>query len=54
LTLLLTGLNLGGGLLLWTDARVLAPLVVGIVTLCAFGLYQWKFTKTGILQHGCG
>ncbi|KAN0116759.1 putative siderophore iron transporter [Hyaloscypha variabilis] len=51
LTLLLTGLNLGGGLFAWTSAKVLGPLVVGIVTLLAFCLYEWKFTKTGILHH---
>jgi hypothetical protein len=51
LTLLLTGLNLGGGLFEWTDAQVLTPLIVGIVTLIAFGIYEWKFTKTGILHH---
>jgi hypothetical protein len=51
LTLLLTGLNLGGGLFAWTSAKVLGPLVIGIVTLLAFCLYEWKFTKTGILHH---
>jgi hypothetical protein len=44
LTLLLTGLNLGGGLFAWTNARVLGTLVVGIATLLAFCLYEWKFT----------
>jgi hypothetical protein len=51
LTLLLTGLNLGGGLFVWANSRVLATLVVGIATLLAFCLYEWKFTKTGILHH---
>jgi len=51
LTLLLTGLNLGGGLFAWTSAKVLGPLVVGITTLAAFCIYEWKFTKTGILHH---
>lgn len=51
LTLLLTGLNLGGGLFSWTSSRVLATLVVGIVTLLAFCVYEWKFTKTGILHY---
>ena len=51
LTLLLTGLNLGGGLYVWTSAPVLATLVVGIVLLIAFGIYEWKFTKIGILNH---
>lgn len=51
LALLLTGLNLGGSIFEWSNASVLATLVVGIVTLLAFGIYEWKFTKTGILHH---
>lgn len=51
LTLFLTGLNLGGGLYTWTDARVLVTLIVGIVVLLSFGVYEWKATKTGILHH---
>jgi hypothetical protein len=52
LTLFLTGLNLGGGIFAWTDAPVLATLIVGIIFLIAFAIYEWKFTKTGILHHG--
>lgn len=51
LTLLLTGLNLGGDLFTWTAAPVLATVIVGIVILIAFGVYEWKLTKTGILHH---
>jgi hypothetical protein len=51
LTLFLTGLNLGGGLFSWTNARVLATLIVGIIILLSFGVYEWKGTKTGILHH---
>jgi hypothetical protein len=51
LTLFLTGLNLGGGIFAWATAPVLATLVVGIVLLIVFGVYEWKFTKTGILNH---
>ena len=51
LSLLLAGLNLGGGLFKWTASQVLAPLIVGIVVLLAFGFYEWKFTKTGILNN---
>lgn len=52
LTLTLVALNLGGGLYAWTAAPVLATLVVGLVTLVCFGIYEWKGTKTGILHHG--
>jgi hypothetical protein len=51
LTLFLTGLNLGGGLYTWTNARTLATLIAGIVILIFFGAYEWKGTKTGILNH---
>jgi hypothetical protein len=51
LTLFLTGLNLGGSLFSWTNARVLATLITGIIILISFGLYEWKGTKTGILNH---
>lgn len=51
LALFLAGLNLGGGLYAWTNARVLATLIIGIVVLIAFGVYEWKGTKTGILHH---
>jgi hypothetical protein len=51
LTLFLVGLNLGGGLYQWTDIKMLATMIIGIITLTAFGLYEWKGTKTGILHH---
>jgi hypothetical protein len=49
--LFLTGLNLGGSIFVWAAAPVLATLIMGIVLLIAFGVYEWKFTKTGILHH---
>jgi hypothetical protein len=51
LTLTLVALNLGGGLFSWANARVLSLLIIGLVTLIGFGVYQWKGTKTGILHH---
>ncbi|CAI6094694.1 unnamed protein product [Clonostachys chloroleuca] len=51
ITLFLVALNLGGGLFPWTNARVLSLLVIGLVTLGGFGVYEWKGTKTGILHH---
>lgn len=51
LALFLTGLNLGGGLYTWTDGHVLGTLVPGIVVLLAFAIFEWKGTKTGILNH---
>ncbi|OKL59548.1 hypothetical protein UA08_05366 [Talaromyces atroroseus] len=52
LSLFLVALNLGGGLFSWTNARVLSLLVIGLVTLIGFGVYEWKGTTTGILHHG--
>ena len=51
LALFLTGLNLGGGLYTWTDGHTLGPLISGLIILLAFAVYEWKGTKTGILNH---
>lgn len=51
LTLFLTGLNLGGLLFSWTNTRVLATLIIGLIVLLSFFLYEWNGTKTGILNH---
>ena len=52
LCLFLTGLNLGGGQYPWVSAPTLCTLIIGIVILIVFGLYEWKGTKTGIVHHG--
>lgn len=51
LTLFIVGLNLGGGQYSWTNAKTLVTLIVGGLTLIAFGVYEWKGTSTGILHH---
>ncbi|OGM40964.1 hypothetical protein ABOM_010480 [Aspergillus bombycis] len=51
LSIFLTGLNLGGGLYTWSSAPVLATLIIGILVLIAFGIYEWRFTRVGILHH---
>lgn len=51
LNLFLVGLNLGGGMYAWTNVRVLATLVIGLVILLVFSGYEWKGTETGILNH---
>ncbi|KIX02766.1 uncharacterized protein Z518_08708 [Rhinocladiella mackenziei CBS 650.93] len=51
LTLFITGASLGGGLYSWTNARTLSTLIIGIIALIAFGIYEWKGTETGILHH---
>lgn len=52
LSLFLTGLNLGGGLYSWQNVRTLSTLVIGLVTLVVFGLYEWKGTKSPLVDHG--
>ena len=51
LTLFLTGLNLGGGLYTWSNARPVVLIAVGVTIMAAFFIYEWKGTKTGILHH---
>ena len=50
-TLLLVGLGMGGGQYSWTNAKVIATIIVGGVLCVAFGMYEWKGTSTGILHH---
>ncbi|KZM23649.1 transmembrane transport [Ascochyta rabiei] len=50
-TLILVGLNLGGGQYSWDNSRVIATIVVGGVLVIAFGVYEWKGTNSGILHH---
>lgn len=47
----MTGLSLGGNPWSWSNGRVLGTLIGGIVILAAFGAYEWKGTKIGIMHH---
>lgn len=51
LSTFLAGLCLGGALYPWTNARVLAPLIAGLVVLIGFGFYETYGTKTGVIHH---
>ncbi|KAK5948536.1 hypothetical protein OHC33_010432 [Knufia fluminis] len=44
-------LTSAGELYPWKNPKVVGPLVVGGVLLIAFILYEWLFTKEGILHH---
>lgn len=35
----------------WSDARIIATFVIGVVSLIAFGIYEWRFKKDGVLHH---
>lgn len=35
----------------WKSPQILAPLIVGSLLLAGFGIYEWKFTRTGMLHH---
>lgn len=52
LTLYLAGIGLGKNPWAWSNVRILATLILGLVMLLVFGLYEWKGTKSGILDHG--
>ena len=47
----LVGLNLGGNLYPWTSARTLSTIIIGLATLIGFGVWEWKGTNNGILNH---
>lgn len=51
LVLLITGLSLGGVTYPWTSAPTLSTIVIGVVCLVGFCLYEWKGTSTGIVHH---
>ncbi|KAK1054192.1 hypothetical protein LTR74_016011 [Friedmanniomyces endolithicus] len=51
LTMFLVGLGLGWGLFSWTNVRVLVTLILGLVTLIAFAIYEWLGIKTGMAHH---
>ena len=50
-SLFLTGLNLGGNLYPWTNARTLSTLVVGTAVMILSGVWETKGTKIGIMNH---
>ena len=51
LTLLLVGINIGGGSVGWKSTKVYVTLPLGGALLIAFGLFEWRGTSTGILHH---
>ncbi|KAF4549665.1 HC-toxin efflux carrier TOXA-like protein 1 [Elsinoe fawcettii] len=50
-TMLLLGLNWGGGEYGWSNSRVIAGLVVGFVSLAGFCVYEWKGRSDGLVAH---
>ncbi|PNS21811.1 hypothetical protein CAC42_409 [Sphaceloma murrayae] len=50
-TLLLLGLNWGGGAYGWAAPRVIAGLVIGFLSLAAFCGYEWKGRSDGLVAH---
>jgi hypothetical protein len=50
-TLLLLSLNWAGGAYKWSNPHVYANLVVGIIFLISFGMYEWKGRSDGIVAH---
>ncbi|KAK3366824.1 major facilitator superfamily domain-containing protein [Lasiosphaeria ovina] len=50
-TLMLLALDWAAGAYPWSDAHVVAPLIVGLVLFVAFGLYEWKGRDDGLVAH---
>lgn len=51
MTLLLAGLSMGGTQHPWASAPTLSTIIIGIIGLVIFCIYEWKGTSTGILHH---
>lgn len=51
LTLFVVGLSVGGTIYPWASVHALAPLIIGFAILGMFGLYEWKGTSIGLLNH---
>ncbi|USP79338.1 hypothetical protein yc1106_06612 [Curvularia clavata] len=51
LVLVCMALQWAGNPYQWSNTHVLAPLIIGICFLFAFGLWEWKGTSEGILNH---
>jgi MFS family permease len=51
LILILVGLQLGGNSFPWDSATVLSLLIVGIVVLIVFAIWEWKFVKFGVFPR---
>lgn len=50
-TLLILALNWAGGAYQWSNPHAYANLVVGIIFLAGFGIYEWKGRSDGIVVH---
>jgi hypothetical protein len=51
LVLFCFALTSSSGVYPWKSAKIIGPLVVGASLLIAFGLYEWKGTREGMLHH---
>jgi hypothetical protein len=45
-------LTSSSGVYPWNDSRIMGPLVVGVVMLIMFIIYEWRCTSVGMLHHG--
>jgi hypothetical protein len=50
IVLLLVGITLGGNYP-WTNAKVLSTLIIGIVCLVFYGVWEWKGAKIPFMAH---
>ncbi|EKG11270.1 Pyridoxal phosphate-dependent enzyme beta subunit [Macrophomina phaseolina MS6] len=49
--LILLALDWAAGTYPWSDAHVIAPLVIGCILLIVFGVYEWKARPDGLVAH---
>ena len=35
----------------WSNSRIIAPFVIGVVLVIAFVIYEWRFKKDGFMNH---
>jgi len=51
LVIFLVGIESGDNPTPWKSARVIVCIIVGVILITAFGIWEWKGTTTGLLSH---
>ncbi|KAF1985327.1 MFS general substrate transporter [Aulographum hederae CBS 113979] len=51
LVLFLVGIGLGGTQFAWDSAGAVAPIVIGVLLILTFGLWEWKVAKNPFMAH---
>jgi hypothetical protein len=51
IVLTLMGLAFGGNQLPWGSGGVIAPMIIGVISLATLGIWEWKFAKQPFFAH---